>query len=88
MTPGDVTADAWAVLVTVCLLSIVMFFALWAAAAVLTIVHARRRDADRAELLAGLARGCSVSDLAAIDDDLRQILAQEHWREPARLPHA
>lgn len=84
MTPLDVAADIWAVVVTVCLLSVVLLFLLWAGASVLTIARARRGATRRPELLAGLARGCTVSDLADIDDELQQILAQEHWRQPAR----
>ncbi len=87
MTPVDVAADIWAVVVTVCLLSVVLFFLSWAGASVLTIVRARRRARLRPELLAGLARGCAVSDLADIEDELRQILAQEHWRQPGRAHH-
>jgi hypothetical protein len=84
MAPGNIAADIWAVVITACLLSVVLFFLLWAGASALTIARARRRARRRPELLAGLARGCAVSDLAEIDDALRQVLAQEHWRQPAR----
>lgn len=86
MAPGEVAADAWAVVITACLLSVVVFFLLWAAASVLTIARARHRERHRSELLAGLARGCAVSDLAEIDDELQQVLTQEHWRQEAQVP--
>lgn len=70
--------------ISACLLSVVLFFLLWAGASVLTIAQARRRARRRPELLAGLARSCAVSDLAEIDDALQQVLAQEHWRQPSR----
>ncbi len=76
--------DIWAVIVTVCLLSVVLFFLSWVGASVLTLARARRRARRRPELLAWLARDCAVSDLADIDDALQQILEQEHWRQPAR----
>lgn len=84
MTPIEVAADIWAVVVTVCLLSVALFFLSWAGASVLTLARARRRARRRPELLARLARGCAVSDLADIDDALQQILEQEHWRQPVR----
>ncbi len=84
MTPVEAAADIWAVVVTVCLLSVVLLFLSWAGASVLTLARARRRARRRPGQLAWLARGCAVSDLAGIDDALQQILEQEHWRQPAR----
>ena len=85
MTPVDVVADIWAVVAAVCLLTIVLLFLSWAGASVLTIARARHRARRPPEPLAGLARGCAVRDLADIDDELEQVLAQEHWRQPARV---
>ncbi len=84
MTPGDVAADIGAVVIAVCLLSVVLFVFLWAGASVLTVAAARRRAKRRSELLTGLARGCAVSDLDEIDDGLERVLAQEHWRQLAK----
>lgn len=84
MTVGHVAADIWAVVITVCLLSVVVFFFLWAGASILTLAQARRSAKHRPALLTGLARGCTVSDLEEIDRELQQVLAQEHWPQPAR----
>lgn len=78
MTLGDVAADIVAAVISICLLSVVLYFVLWAVAATLTVTQARRRARRRPELLTGLARACTVSDLAEIDDELQQILIQEH----------
>jgi hypothetical protein len=83
MTLGDVAADIGAVVIATCLLSIVLFFLLSAGASVLTIARARSRARHRPELPAGLASGCTVSDLAEIDYQLRQVLRQEHWTHSA-----
>ncbi len=79
MTFGDVAADIGAVVITTCLLSVVLFFLLSVGASVLTVAQARRRAKHRPELPAGLASGWAVSDLAELDDELRQVLRQEHW---------
>ena len=84
MTLGDVAADIVAVVITICLLSIVLYVVLWAVAATLTVTHARRRARRQPDVLTGLARACTVSDLAAIDDELQQILIQEHGWHTAR----
>ena len=84
MTLANAAADIGAVVITVCLLSVVLFFFLWAVASVLTVARARRQAKRRPELLTGLARGCTVSDLAEIDVELEQVLAQEHWQQPAQ----
>lgn len=84
MTVGHLAADIWAVVITACLLSVVVFFFLWAGASILTLARARRSAKHRPMLLAGLARCCTVSELEEIDRELQRVLAQEHWPQPAR----
>lgn len=84
MTPGSIAVAAWAAVVAVSLLSIVGFFLLWAAVSVLTVVKGRHRARARSREFAELSRDCAVSDLAEIDEALRRVLAEEHWRPPSR----
>lgn len=80
MTPGDVAAGIGVVVIVGCLLSIVAFFLLWLVTSTATVIRAGRRARHRPDLLTRLARGCAVSDLAEIDDELERVLAQEHGR--------
>jgi hypothetical protein len=78
MRPGQVAIDLWMILVVASLVSIILFLVLgvlWALAAAIAGGRRLRRVSAK---VSGLARGCSVGDLADIDEALDRMLTEDH----------
>jgi len=74
---AEVALDAWAAVVVLAIIGVGLIFLLGATSSLLTVVAAKRRARLLSEQLGPLAQGSAVDDLAAIDDALTRILAEE-----------
>lgn len=75
MTLGKVALEVWGGAVALSLACLALYVAAGVAASVLTVVHARRRARMPSPPLSELARSCSVSELAEVDEALDRIWA-------------
>lgn len=85
MTLGRIALDVAMSGVVISLISIVLFFVLGAGMSLLTLMRAgrRARRSSRRVQLEQLSHGCTVAELAEIDQALDQVLAQEYGGLPA-----
>ncbi|HCU94244.1 MAG TPA: hypothetical protein DHU96_16580 [Actinobacteria bacterium] len=77
MTLGKVALDLFMAGVVLSLISITLFFVFGAGVSLLTVAGAGRRARQRSRQLDQLSHGCPVDELAAIDEALDRILAEE-----------
>lgn len=77
MTLGKVALDLFMTGVVLSLMSIALFFVFGAGVSLLTVAGARRRARQRSCRLDQLSHGCSVDELAEIDEALDRVLAEE-----------
>jgi hypothetical protein len=76
MTPGRLALDLWMAAVVLSVISIGLFAVIGAAVSLLTVIRARRR-VRRPRDLGPLSRCYQVTELAAIDEALAQIMTEE-----------